>query len=92
MQKADKEQKFPNLMLSRQAEMSKLYGRECTTFQFHLFGQQIYYTSDPENIQTVLAKKFADYDLGPARRNNLIGCLGDGIVSPEERPKLSYCL
>lgn len=81
MQQADRDQKFPNLMQSRQQEMSKLHGRECSTFSFHLLGQQIYFTSDPKNIQAMLANNFEDYDLGPARRNNMIASLGDGIVS-----------
>jgi hypothetical protein len=82
MQQADRDQKFPNLMQSRQNDMSKIYGRECSTFQFHLLGQQLYFTSDPKNIQTMLANNFDDYALGPARRNNMIVSLGDGIVSP----------
>lgn len=80
MQQADRDQKFPNLMKSRQDEMSKIHGRECSTFSFHLLGQQIYFTSDPKNIQTILAHNFDDYGLGPARRNNMIVSLGDGIV------------
>jgi hypothetical protein len=58
MQQADKDQKFPDLMLSRQQTMNEIHGRECSTFQFHLLGQQIYFTSDPKNIQTILANKF----------------------------------
>ena len=81
MQAADKRQQFPDLMVNRQKEMSTIYGRECSTFKFHLLGQTIYFTSDPRNIQAMLATKFDDYDLGPARRNNMIATLGDGIVS-----------
>ncbi len=81
MQQADRDQKFPNLMQSRQNDMDKLHGRVCSTFQFHLLGQQLYFTTDPKNIQAMLATKFDDYELGPARRNNMIVSLGDGIVS-----------
>ena len=80
MQQADKDSKFPDLMLSRQLKMNEIHGRQCTTFQFHLLGQQLYFTSDPKNIQTMLANNFDDYGLGPARRNNMIVSLGDGIV------------
>lgn len=80
MQAADKIQAFPDMLIDRQRKMSKLYGRECSTFKFSLLGQDIYFTSDPKNIQAMLATQFNDYYLGPARRNNMIVTLGDGIV------------
>ncbi len=59
--------------------MSKLHGRECATFKQHMLGQEVYFTSDPKNIQALLATKFDDFGLGPARRGNMIVTLGDGI-------------
>ncbi|KAK3679104.1 hypothetical protein LTR37_021441 [Vermiconidia calcicola] len=79
MQAADKGQRFPDLMIERQARMSAIHGRECSTFKFHLLGQELYFTSDPKNIQALLATKFDDYYLGPSRRGNMIVTLGDGI-------------
>ena len=79
MQAADKKQKFPDLLIDRQNDMSKLTGRVCSTFKFHLMGQQFYFTSDPKNIQALLATQFDDFYLGPARRGNMIATLGDGI-------------
>ena len=39
MQEADKKRMFPDLMISRQNDMSKLTGRVCSTFKFHLLGK-----------------------------------------------------
>lgn len=80
MQAADKAKKFPDLMIDRQNKMNEITGRVCSTFKFHLLGQELYFTSDPKNIQAMLATKFDDYGLGPARRNNMMASLGDGIV------------
>lgn len=79
MQEADKAKLFPDLMLTRHNNMIKETGRVCTTFKSNLLGQEIYFTSDPKNIQAMLATQFQDYDLGPARRGNMIATLGDGI-------------
>jgi cytochrome P450 len=79
MQKADKEQKFPDFMYDRARQMSELTGRECSTFKQHLLTQEIIFTSDPTNVQALLATKFNDFELGPARRGNMMVTLGDGI-------------
>lgn len=39
-----------------------------------------YFTSDPKNIQAILATQFADFDLGPVRHKIMGEVLGDGIV------------
>lgn len=80
MQEADKEQLFPDMMIDRQNLMNKTHQRECSTFKTNVLGQIVYFTSDPENIKAMLATQFEDYDLGPARRGNMIRTLGDGIV------------
>ena len=51
MQEADKAKLFPDLMITRQAEMDAHAGRVCPTFKSHLFGQEMMMTSDPKNIQ-----------------------------------------
>lgn len=79
MQAADKERLFPDLLLQRHHDMVEHTGRVCTTFKSGLLGQKIYFTSDPKNIQAMLATQFQDYDLGPARRGNMLATLGDGI-------------
>lgn len=81
MMKADKAGKFTNFMVDRYNELSAEIGRPATTFQFTLFGITNIHTTDPKNIQALLATQFPEYGLGPERRNNMIALLGDGIVS-----------
>lgn len=87
LQKSDEDQQFPNYVIHRQDVMSKIHGRVCSTFKFNVLGQTVYFTSDPENLKTILATKFSDFDLGPARRGNMSRTLGDGIVSLSPRPE-----
>lgn len=81
MQAALDQKIFPDLLVEREKEMSKLFGRECCTMRFEALGMINYFTTDPDNIKAMLATQFEDYDLGPARRGNMIRTLGDGIVS-----------
>jgi cytochrome P450 len=52
------------------------------TCRVHLFGVTGYFTTDPENIRTILADKFADYSLG-SRRLATYPMLGEGIFSQD---------
>lgn len=79
MQAADKKGLFPDLLIDRQDLMSKITGRVCSTYRASIFGQTIFITSDPKNIQAMLATQFNDYDLGSARAGNMGQTLGDGI-------------
>lgn len=79
MQAADKAQQFPDMLQQRERDMCELTGRQCSTFKQSLLGQTMYFTSDPKNIQAMLATQFNDFGLGPARRGNMIATLGDGI-------------
>ncbi|KAK6608663.1 hypothetical protein QC760_001652 [Botrytis cinerea] len=40
-------------------------------------------TSDPENIQAILATKFTDFELGPSRSQNMFELLGHGIFTAD---------
>lgn len=80
MQAADKEQMFPDMLQARQDYISELNGRLVPTHRAVMLGQEMYFTSDPENIKAMLATQFNDFYLGPARRGNMIATLGDGIV------------
>ena len=80
MQDADKAQQFPDMLIKRQDYMSEQTGRVCATQKSYMLGQEVHFTSDPKNIQALLATQFSDFDLGPARRGNMIATLGDGIV------------
>ncbi|KAK5093850.1 hypothetical protein LTS08_008809 [Lithohypha guttulata] len=82
---ADKKKLFPDMLIDRQQLMSKIHGREVSTFKNETMGQIIYFTSDPDNIKAMLATQFADYDLGPARRGNMIRTLGDGIFVQDNK-------
>lgn len=56
----------------------------CHTYRaFGAFNSSIVATSEPENVQAVLATKFHDFDLGSARRGNFFDLLGDGIFTAE---------
>ncbi|PMD45815.1 cytochrome P450 [Hyaloscypha variabilis F] len=56
----------------------------CGTYRVHsLFNSSAVWTSDPENIRTVLATGFRDFELGPVRRNNFVPVLGHGIFTSE---------
>jgi cytochrome P450 len=56
----------------------------CNTFRtFGLFNTTVVSTAEPENIQEILATKFHDFDLGPARRDNFHEMLGNGIFTAE---------
>lgn len=45
------------------------------------FRQTGYFTSDPKNVQAILATQFQDFDLGPVRNTIMGEVLGSGIVS-----------
>lgn len=79
MGNADRQQLFPDFMIERQREMSRITGRNCATYKQSLLGQTMYVTSDPKNIQALLATQFDDFDLGSPRRGNMGQTLGDGI-------------
>jgi cytochrome P450 len=56
----------------------------CGTYRVHnLFNSSVVWTSDPENIRTILATKFHNFELGPVRRNNFVPVLGHGIFTSE---------
>lgn len=51
------------------------------TFAMRSFSTEIINTIDPRNIQTILATKFKDFSLGPARRNGFHALFGEGIFT-----------
>jgi len=48
-----------------------------------VFNSSIVSTSEPENVQAILATKFQDYDLGPQRRDAFQDVIGDGIFTAD---------
>lgn len=84
--KADKDQLFPDMLIKRERDMSEIYGREVSTFKNHIMFQNVYFTSDPKNIQAMLATQFNDFEFGPARIGNMSATLGSGIFTQDGKP------
>lgn len=79
LKKADEEKLFPDMLEERERVMSDLHGREVSTFSMEVLFQKQIFTSDPRNIQAMLATQFHDFGLGPNRAGNMGNTLGDGI-------------
>ncbi|KAH7354752.1 cytochrome P450 alkane hydroxylase-like protein [Rhexocercosporidium sp. MPI-PUGE-AT-0058] len=63
----------------------------CNTYRMHgMFFNTVVFTDDPENIQAVLATKFHDYELGPARNDAFHSLLGNGIFTAEREAWAHY--
>lgn len=83
LMQADKDQLFTDLLVKRERDMSELHGREVSTFKNYIMFQYVYFTSDPKNIQAMLATQFNDFCLGPARIGNMGATLGSGIFTQD---------
>lgn len=81
LQKADREKRLPPYAIERMEQMSELEGRVVTTMELSQLGKTMFFTSDPKNIQAILAHQFKDFGLGSTRRANFLPLLGSGIVS-----------
>jgi len=80
---ADKAMRLLEWLQARQATLSRQEGRLVTTCSYSILGQKCYFTSDPKNIQAMLATQFADFDLG-ATRNAIMGeVLGKGVFTTD---------
>jgi len=56
----------------------------CNTFRIHnAFNNTLISTSEPENIQAILATEFHEFNLGPVRRDSFFEVLGNGIFTAE---------
>jgi hypothetical protein len=76
---ADKNHVVPNYFLSVYNEK---VGKRSTWTQ-NMLGSYGYITSDPKNIQALLATQFQDFELGEARRGNFFPMLGNGIFTSD---------
>lgn len=74
-------QKLPDYFVDREHEMSQKCGFHASTFSVPLLGARSIFTSDPKNIQAVLAIQFHDFELGPVRRGNFAPLLGRSLRS-----------
>jgi hypothetical protein len=53
------------------------------TWNQNILGSWHHVTSDPNNIQAILAKQFNDFDLGPIRRGSFAPLIGHGIFTSD---------
>ncbi len=73
-------------------EVQEREGRKCTTFQVcYPPGVLHFFTSDPRNVQAVLATQFKDFQMPSSRLAGFRQLLGQGIVS-DDCCGLRYCL
>jgi cytochrome P450 len=61
----------------------KQYITEGWTFKFNGLLGEVISTVDPQNLQTLLSLRFADYELGSKRRKNFADLLGNGIFTAD---------
>lgn len=59
---ADKDKLFPLFVQSRAEKMGTY------TWKMKLFGEKVFISHEPQNIQAILAGQFGTFDLGPYRR------------------------
>ncbi|EXJ60322.1 hypothetical protein A1O7_04474 [Cladophialophora yegresii CBS 114405] len=76
---ADKNHVVPNYFLD---VYNNKAGKRATWSQ-NMLGSYGYVTSDPKNVQAILATQFNDFELGEARRGNFFPMLGNGIFTTD---------
>ena len=81
MMQAQKQGRFPAYLSDREGILSDSENRPVHTMRFSILGNEAHFTSDPKNIQALLATQFKDFGLGSARIGNFGPLMGDGIVS-----------
>jgi hypothetical protein len=72
---ADKENVVPSYFLDFYRNFSH------ATWIQNFLGTMVYVTSDPKNIQALLATQFKDFEIGETRRANMFPMLGNGIFT-----------
>lgn len=82
---ADKKFIIPDYIKGRIDKVCADKGRNITTFNQKLLGTRSMFTTDPKNVQAVLATQFKDFGLGEKRNVNFSTLLGQGIVSVASR-------
>lgn len=77
---AQKAGRFPAYLREREEVLSESQNRPVHTMRLSILGNEAHFTSDPKNIQALLATQFKDFGLGSARIGNFGPLMGDGIV------------
>lgn len=75
--KADRNLRLPTEFEQMTDDMS------CATFGRWRLCKKVFMTSDPKNIQAILATQFLDFDIGSDRRGNFAPMLGHGIFTSD---------
>ncbi|POS69059.1 cytochrome P450 CYP4/CYP19/CYP26 subfamilies [Diaporthe helianthi] len=73
--KADKAELFLEWLGRRNAAMG------AQTWRYSLLGQTNFFTSEPKNVQAILANNFGTFDLPPRREGIFLPLLGRGIFT-----------
>lgn len=74
---ADKQNRIPEEFLVMHQEISK------NTWSQYIFGDLSIFTSEPKNIQALLATQFKDFELGARREGVFVPMLGHGIFTQD---------
>ncbi|KAK5265689.1 hypothetical protein LTR99_008827 [Exophiala xenobiotica] len=75
--KADRDQVVPAFFFD-------IYkGQGVPTWRQNILGTQQYMTTDPKNIQAILATQFNDFEIGEQRRGNFFPMFGNGIFTTD---------
>jgi hypothetical protein len=79
--RATKEQRVPDWLGTEFERLSKVHGHQVGTIRTNaaLF-RSVLFTTEPKNIQKLLATGFKDFELGEHRIKNFEPLLGHGIV------------
>lgn len=78
---ADRQFRIPQYLEHRTDTISINQNKNITTSSQRLMGSIAHFTSEPRNIQAVLATQFKDFGLGEGRIRNFSPLLGHGVVS-----------
>ncbi|KAL3417134.1 Major facilitator superfamily domain-containing protein 10 [Phlyctema vagabunda] len=78
MRRAKEGSFLPNL-----ARRFELVGSGTKTFSCLILGKRVVYTIEPENVKTVLATKFKDFQLPPRRKEAFHPIFGHGIFTTD---------
>lgn len=63
--------------------LAKSFETQGSTFQWSLMGENLIFTNESKNIQSMLATSFSDFDLGETRRRVTKPFWGDGIFNAD---------
>ncbi|KAL8941664.1 MAG: hypothetical protein Q9211_001726 [Gyalolechia sp. 1 TL-2023] len=63
--------------------LAKIFEDHGPTFQWNLMGDNLIFTNEPKNLQSILATRFSDFDIGETRRKVTKPFWGIGIFNSD---------